>query len=796
VFDHPEHLDVWSIGDGSEYLVTFRWKPGFQPSARPHVVGAFNNWNQKDLPMDGPDATGTYSVTAQIPDGEYTYKYFTAPDGYHTDPANPDGVSDGYGGQNSILRLGLSALLRDAKAERGDGQLVEIGLEHDPEVVKFLDIINTEHAVIRFRTLVGDAEGVTIVFKDEDGGSKEIAMQWAISDNMFDIYEYTWRGSPQASHYSFIVTDGPLKHDIKENFSMELSEDDIFKTPEWAKNAIWYQIMVDRFRDGDPTNNPEHTTESSTQRVHLTHPWNSDWYTEQPYEREDGKTFWEWAMYERLYGGDFQGLIDKLDYLKDLGVTAIYLNPVFESTNSHKYNARSFIHADDGYGVANSFDASVAKEDMLDSSTWEFNPSDKMLLKLIEEVHNRDMKIILDGVWNHLGDDAVPWQDVREKKQASQFADWYAVDSWDPFEYTGWGGFGGLPQFRKDSEGLENESLEQHIFDVTRRWLDPNGDGDPSDGIDGWRLDVPFEIPFPFWREWRKVVKETNPDAYIVGEVWQVATDWLDGNTMDAVMNYQFAESMFRFFGNKDQKISATRFDRELAMLRVQYPRAATYVLQNLHDSHDTDRWVSRLANPDMQYDAGNRLQDNGPNFMDERPDMIHYRRLQLMALFQACYVGAPMIWYGTEVGMYGADDPMTRMPMWWPDYGPYDNPDYIIMNDLHAEFRSLFGIRNSHANLRTGDFLALAISDEQDCYSFMRYGVPGEAPILVAVNNSDSNQLLTIKAPSSDVLAAGFKGAEVLHNPFHGKMMSASVREVDLMLPPVAGMIIKLPTP
>jgi hypothetical protein len=117
-------------------------------------------------------------------------------------------------------------------------------------------------------------------------------------------------------------------------------------------------------------------------------------------------------------------------------------------------------------------------------------------------------------------------------------------------------------------------------------------------------------------------------------------------------------------------------------------------------------------------------------------------------------------------------------------------------MNDLHAEFRSLFGIRNSHANLRTGDFLALAISDEQDCYSFMRYGVPGEAPILVAVNNSDSNQLLTIKAPSSDVLAAGFKGAEVLHNPFHGKMMSASVREVDLMLPPVAGMIIKLPTP
>src|SRR5690606_9197108 len=142
-----------------------------------------------------------------------------------------------------------------------------------------------------------------------------------------------------------------------------------------------------------------------------------------------------------------------------------------------------------------------------------------------------------------------------------------------------------------------------------------------------------------------------------------------------------------------------------LARLRLRYPRNSTYVLQNLFDSHDTDRWVSRIANPDLPYDGGNRIQDSGPDYMDKRPDPVHYVRLRLMAIFQSTYVGAPMIWYGTEVGMYGADDPRTRMPMWWEDLMPYESPDYIIMPDLRDHFRSLFHLRANTELLRTGDF-------------------------------------------------------------------------------------------
>ena len=186
--------------------------------------------------------------------------------------------------------------------------------------------------------------------------------------------------------------------------------------------------------------------------------------------------------------------------------------------------------------------------------------------RLVADAHARGMKVVLDGVFNHVGTHHPAFRDVREKGQTSRFADWFAIKGWEPFDYEGWFGFGELPTFRKsDQHGLASESVRKHIYEVTRRWMDPDGDGDPSDGVDGWRLDVANEIPMPFWHEWCAFVRGINPDAYITGEIWQRADPWLDGKSFDAVMNYEFAKPAIRWAIDRKNKISASQLDAKLA---------------------------------------------------------------------------------------------------------------------------------------------------------------------------------------------------------------------------------------
>lgn len=786
-FSTPESLEVWDIGN-EDFLVTFRWKPE-QEFSEHAVVGTFNSWDAGDLPMEGPDEEGYHTVTARIPTGEYAYKFLGDDEEYFTDPLNPKTVANTPG--DSELLLGFYAFLADVNPKVGDGEIAEMGLRHDPENYTFFDPFTTSRGILRYQTVSQDVEEVYIEFGDEkslDDGEIHL-MQSAGSDGKFDFFEYpvTDLYKQKYSHYRFRVIDGDNTF-VSSPFAFEDISFDPIDTPEWAKHAIWYQIMVDRFRDGDPLNNPEYL-DGATGRIDVTHPWISEWYDEKEYERRDGKTFWVWSMYDRLYGGDFQGLIDKLDYIQDLGVTAIYLNPVFEASNSHKYNASSFIHADDGYGVAGEFAKSYPLEDETDPSTWTFNESDKMLLKLIDEVHARGMRIIFDGVFNHVGDLHPAFQDVKENGEDSKYADWFKIISYDPFEYEGWAGFDGLPEFAQANGKYASESLKTHVWGITERWMDPNGDGDPSDGIDGWRLDVPMELPLSFWADWRKHVKSINPDAYIVGEVWNPAEDWLDGTTMDAVMNYQVPITVNPFFINKEQKITATELDRRLARLRLRYPRNHTYVLQNLFDSHDTDRWVSQIANPDRAYDTENRIQDEGVEYFDERPLPEHYDKLKLMMIFQATYIGAPMIWYGTEVGMFGADDPRTRMPMWWEDLMPYESPDYIIMDDLREHVRSLFHLRNATPELRVGEFATVVTLDDQDVYGYYRYQLDSTQAILVLLNNSTSSQSFEVTA-DPEVTPEGFKDTVQL---FGDAEISVSSDKLKVTLEPVSGTIIRV---
>jgi glycosidase len=272
-------------------------------------------------------------------------------------------------------------------------------------------------------------------------------------------------------------------------------------------------------------------------------------------------------------------------------------------------------------------------------------------------------------------------------------------------------------------------------MDVTRRWMDPNGDGDPSDGVDGWRLDVPNEVPMGFWRAWRDVVKATNPDAYIVGEIWKRADAWLDGETFDAVMNYPFAQAVVAWVSGD---LKPSELDARLATLRLSYPEQASAVLQNLLAGHDTDRLVSMIANPGRGYDQANSERP-GSRYVGARPSPDAYRRAQLAVLVQMTYVGAPMVWYGDEIGMFGSDDPFCRKPMIWPDLGAFEDPDERIDEAQLAAYRAMIALRSASPALRRGAFRMLVADDARDVWVFER--LLGDERVIVALNASGKTQ-------------------------------------------------------
>ncbi len=709
-----------------------------------HLAGSFNGWNPSATAMTGPDANGVWRARLTLPGGQHEYKFVLDGDQWLHDPQNPDRAPDGYTGYNSILRLGRLASLTRSNARVGDGQIDTAGLEHINNRPLYFQWLSREQALVRYRTLAHDVEKVEVSI---DGGAIT-PMSPVQQDERFKYYEarVDLPAGGAASRlgnvtYTFVLTDGELRGSHPRIFVNSYSENLVIKTPEWARDAVWYQIMLDRFRNGDPGNDPDPV-----------HPWTSDWFEPAEWEARGGETFYRWYVFRRLYGGDIAGLEEKLPYLKQLGVNALYLNPIFKADTHHKYNAASYLHVDDHFGTKGDYEKAVQSEDLLDPRTWTWTETDKRFLAFLKKAKSMGIRVILDGVFNHVGVAHPAFQDVVKNGRDSRFADWFDVVSWEPFEYRGWAGVRDLPAFKKSNTGLASASLTRHIYDVTRRWMDPDGDGDPRDGIDGWRLDVPNELPIQFWADWRQHVKSINPDAYIVGEIWDPADQWLDGKHFDAVMNYPFARTAVAWIINRDKlKITPTQADAQLAALRLSYPAAATYVLQNLVDSHDTDRVASMAANPDRAYDKMNRVQDDNPDYDNSRPDEAAYRRVRLIALLQATYVGAPMIYYGDEAGMWGADDPTCRKPMLWEDLQPYARPEEnFVMKDHLAYYRQVIALRNEHAALRRGSFETLVTDDAADVWAFLR---AGEREQLIVVLNA-SNEQRSVDVPVSTAAA------------------------------------------
>ena len=401
-------------------------------------------------------------------------------------------------------------------------------------------------------------------------------------------------------------------------------------TPEWVKHAVFYQIFPDRFRRSGQVAHPR------------------------------GIQFKAWGASpaEQGYqGGDLYGIVEKLDYLKGLGINALYLNPIFAAATNHRYNAYDYLQVDPLLG------------------------GNQALRVLLDEAHRREIKVVLDGVFNHCGRGFWAFHHILENGGNSPYIDWFTILGWplNPYpdrkhkqNYLGWWGNASLPKFNTNNPGVRD-----YLLHVTRYWLEF--------GIDGWRLDVPEDIKDDtFWQEFRQVVKSVNPDAYIVGEIWHEAAHWLQGDMFDAVMNYQITAPIFNFFGahslNRTWKhtdvvlkpINASRFQKAIETMFGRYDWQINFAQMNMLDSHDMPRalWL---------------LKDNAAAF-------------HLAVLCQMTMPGAPCVYYGDEVGLSAGGDPFCREAFPWEWVESSDHP-------FQHFYRQAIALRNTYPALRTGDF-------------------------------------------------------------------------------------------
>jgi glycosidase len=545
----------------------------------------------------------------------------------------------------------------------------------------------------------------------------------------------------------------------------------------WQTEAVWYQIFPERFRNGDPSNDPirdslggkEWAPESWRVRA-----WTSDWYARDAWEQARGDNFF-WTVGERRYGGDIQGIIDKLDYLRDLGINAIYLNPVFWSGSHHKYDTYSFHHVDPYFGPDPKGDLALIASETEDPATWKWTAADKLFLEMVAKAHERGMRVIIDGVFNHAGLGFFAFEDLRNNGQNSRFKDWFIVQKWDDpgtpendFVWQGWHGIKQMPEFAEVWTGGRGDlvpGVKNYLMAVTRRWMQP--DGDVSRGVDGWRLDVAWMVPDVFWQEWNKMVHEINPSAFTITEIWVDAHKTTLGGHFDATMNYEgFAMPAKGWLF--DTALKPSEFTAWLDRTRSPWPEWNALRLQNLLDSHDTPRAGSAAADgrPGKNYlkahefdlaVSGSVSPKDNPNYRWQKPDERAWKLVRMAATLQMTYVGTPFIYYGGEAGMWGANDPDCRKPMVWDDlaYDPeFIGPDGKRMGpnevkfdrNLHAFFKAAIALRRSTPVLNAGAFRWLATDDTANTLAFLRSG--GDARAVVVFNRSETPQTVRFAAP------------------------------------------------
>ncbi len=428
---------------------------------------------------------------------------------------------------------------------------------------------------------------------------------------------------------------------------------EIFHAPSWAAETVWYQIFPDRFRNGNPDLNPEGT---------------KDW--------QYGK-----VSNQEVYGGNLPGITEKLDHLVSLGFNGIYLTPIFSSPSVHKYDTTDYMKIDPAFGTL---------ED---------------LKTLVSECHNRGIRIILDAVFNHCGTKFAPWLDVLEHGEASRFKDWFLIDGFPLFtdEDRKWDGhkanfktfafWTGMPKLNTG-----NPETREYLLSVAEHWI-------RECGIDGWRLDVANEVDHEFWRAFRTRVKAVKSDAYIVGEIWHHAIDWLRGDQYDAVMNYHFGQALCGFLSSSKEIPDGRALAARMTTLELSYPVNVIRSGFNLLDSHDTERLISVL----------------GGSLASARLAWL------LLALLPA----PPCFYYGSEYALTGAHDPDCRRCMPWEE-AHQDISQYEFIREIIA-------LRKSHMALCGGGKREWLHDDSLPGLFGMRIA-DGKESLTVLVNRGNKN--------------------------------------------------------
>lgn len=609
-----------------------------------------------------------------------------------------------------------------------------------------------EEVHLRFRTGRENVDEVILVFDEQ-----RYTMQKVANDKMFDYYEYTVKLGDSRVEYYFEVHSGHMVCYFNSvgvcssvenyyNFSITPS----FQTPDWAKGAIIYQIFVDRFYNGDRSNDVE--TDEYFYIGEGTHK-NSDWMK---YPREmDVREF---------YGGDIAGVMRKLDYLQDLGVEAIYLNPIFVSPSNHKYDIQDYDYIDPHFGRIVKNDGENLQRDEngnliihdpehpnKDATRYICRVTDKenleasnqLFIEFVEEVHRRGMKVILDGVFNHCGsfnkwldreciyEDAPGYEKGAFVSKDSPYRTFFKFreDTW-PYNvnYDGWWGHDTLPKLNYE----ESPKLYEYIMRIARKWVSP------PYNVDGWRLDVAADLGqtaeynHHFWHEFRRNVKEANPNAIVLAEHYGDPTEWLKGDQWDTVMNYDaFMEPLTWFLTGVEKHSDEYRgdlignADAFFGSMRHYMTRFNTQSLQvamNELSNHDHSRFLTRT-----NHQVG-RISSRGADAANEG---VNKNLFRMAVLMQMTWPGAPTIYYGDEAGLCGWTDPDSRRAYPW---GHEDE-------ELIQYHKELIRIHKEHQVLRTGSILFLF--GEYQCISYGRFD--DNEHIVVAINISQDTRHMEI---------------------------------------------------
>ena len=655
---------------------------------------------------------------------------------------------------------------------------------------------------VTFRIDTGaDATAVTLVLKgsnadslqmEKDGEAVEGVQRWKVTTGFSKIGEnaYYFAITNGSSVKIYADDDGYYGEGTVTDLTNIKAYDLVvyrsgFETPDWMKNAVIYQIFPDRFFDGAECNN----FAQLTARGEVNYEYITDWYTlpENPEqealltEEEYKATGAHWGDGEwsnEIYGGDLNGIIDRIDYLKALGVNVIYLNPVFSSISSHRYDACDYMKIDPVLGTMGSFQT------------------------LVQVAEENDMHIILDGVFNHVSDDSIYFDryykylgtsekigaypywayvyDYMAEKGADQtaaeaaakeyfaaeygitdyaYTEWFAVNNTPLMDkdtqevavdtiglragkpvygYEGWWGYDSMPVIlsTNGSEYQTGNWGEEIIYSedgssVTQFWL--------SEGMDGWRLDVANEVSDETWQEFRNSVKALNSDAVIVGEIWTDATKYLLGDMYDSVMNYMFRNAVTSFAMGG----SATDSTNTLERLRERYPKEAFYAMMNLVASHDTARVLSYLDG--IGDDRTQKDVDSAFPTYEKTSDLAKQRQY-LVAFLQFTYAGAPTIYYGDEIGMVGADDPDDRRGFTW---GKGDE-------GIVTWYAKLAAIRSQYEALRTGTVEPFEADD--NTMAFVRRS--GSQAMIVLANNQQQAKEVTLTLSDLNITAESLTDA------------------------------------